>query len=233
MKIFLYVKQHQKTGLKYFGKTIRKDPYTYFGSGKYWNNHLKTHGYDVNTLHVWEFENIKQCKHFALKFSIENKIVESNLWANLVEETGEGGWPSKWPVGSRNGTKNPFFGKTHSDKVRRRLSDVHKGKIISLEMRAKLSKILTGRPKANTKNYSKSMKERAKNPNDPSMVALRESRSDDWIVCNPQGNHIQIHSLRKFCNENSLNVKSLMSTRKTKQPLSRGSSKGWQLIQKL
>lgn len=30
---WLYIKQHNQTGLKYFGKTIRKDPKKYKGSG--------------------------------------------------------------------------------------------------------------------------------------------------------------------------------------------------------
>ena len=33
---YLYVKQHNKTGLKYFGKTTKKDPLKYKGSGLYW-----------------------------------------------------------------------------------------------------------------------------------------------------------------------------------------------------
>lgn len=45
---FLYEKIHNKTGLKYFGKTTQ-NPYTYQGSGKRWKNHIKKHGYDVTT----------------------------------------------------------------------------------------------------------------------------------------------------------------------------------------
>lgn len=41
--VYLYVKQHSITGLKYFGKTVR-DPNTYFGSGTYWNRHIDKHG---------------------------------------------------------------------------------------------------------------------------------------------------------------------------------------------
>lgn len=39
MIIHLYVKIHNVTGLKYFGKTT-KDPFKYRGSGKYWLAHL-------------------------------------------------------------------------------------------------------------------------------------------------------------------------------------------------
>ena len=46
MIIYLYVKTHRKTGLKYLGKT-KKDPFVYQGSGVHWKNHLNKHGYDV------------------------------------------------------------------------------------------------------------------------------------------------------------------------------------------
>ena len=45
---YLYIKTHNITGLKYFGKTTG-DPYTYFGSGTKWLNHLNVYGKDVTT----------------------------------------------------------------------------------------------------------------------------------------------------------------------------------------
>lgn len=85
----LYIKQHSITGLKYFGKTIR-DPYTYLGSGTRWNNHIRKHGKEfVETLWVSEpYTDAKLIKEVALKFSLENNIVESNEWANLILENG-------------------------------------------------------------------------------------------------------------------------------------------------
>ena len=49
MCIYLYVKTHRKTGLKYLGKTTKKDPHAYHGSGADWKIHLKEHGYDYDT----------------------------------------------------------------------------------------------------------------------------------------------------------------------------------------
>ena len=89
--VYLYVKQHSITGLKYFGKTI-KDPYIYKGSGKYWLKHISKHGRDkVVTLQVWKFSNLEEATEFALKFSLDNNIVESNEWANLMLENGING----------------------------------------------------------------------------------------------------------------------------------------------
>lgn len=87
MTVFLYHKRHLVTGLNYFGKTTT-DPYRYKGSGRYWRNHLKKHGDQVETVAVWRFEDLAECSAFALKFSDENKIVESSDWANLMPENG-------------------------------------------------------------------------------------------------------------------------------------------------
>ena len=110
MTTYLYVKQHKITGLKYFGKTSKKDPYLYLGSGKYWRRHLKLHGFEVDTINVWVFENENDCEKFALEFSKVNNIVESNDWANLRPENGKDGFPVGSP--GMKGEKNPRYGKT-------------------------------------------------------------------------------------------------------------------------
>jgi len=89
---YLYIKTHNITGLKYFGKTT-KDPYKYNGSGKYWIKHLRKHGNDVATEVLGYFNSESECKSVAIKFSTENNIVESKSWANLCPESGvDGGY---------------------------------------------------------------------------------------------------------------------------------------------
>lgn len=90
--IYLYIKTHNKTGLKYFGKTIRQDPFKYFGSGTRWLNHLKKHGFDVSTEIYGTYTDIELCKKDALDFSLKNDIVKSKAWANLKIEDITGGW---------------------------------------------------------------------------------------------------------------------------------------------
>lgn len=51
--IYLYVKTHNETNLKYFGKTIRDDYEKYSGSGKHWKSHLKKHGNNIKTVLVF------------------------------------------------------------------------------------------------------------------------------------------------------------------------------------
>ena len=85
--IHLYVKQHNITKLKYFGKTYAQNPFEYMGSGKYWLRHIKKHGKEhVITLNVWSFNSQKDATEFALKYSSDNDITKSADWANLKEE---------------------------------------------------------------------------------------------------------------------------------------------------
>lgn len=88
--IYLYLKTHNQTGLKYLGKT-EKDPYEYKGSGKHWLRHINKHGYDVTTEILYETNDIEDFKKVAIQYSDKWNIVESNQFANLMPEYGTGG----------------------------------------------------------------------------------------------------------------------------------------------
>jgi hypothetical protein len=90
--IYLYVKTHNRTNMKYLGKTSSKNPYTYKGSGKYWKNHIKKHGYDVTTIILLCAKCEKEISETGVFFSKLFNVVESKEWANLKEEKGDGGW---------------------------------------------------------------------------------------------------------------------------------------------
>lgn len=139
--IYLYAKQHTVTGLKYFGMT-RSNPFKYQGSGKYWKRHITKHGKEnVKTLEIWGFDDQKLCTEFALKFSKDNNIVESKEWANLQEENGLDGTTSgsKFIVTvSRVGSSNNFYGKSHNQETKDKISKSKLGKKSSDETRAKL-----------------------------------------------------------------------------------------------
>jgi len=107
---WLYIKQNNITGLKYFGKT-KNDPTKYLGSGKYWLNHVSKHGKDVTTIWCELFENEEELTEHALKFSTENDIVNSSEWANLKPE---------------NGLDGGAYGKV-TQITRERMSASHKG----------------------------------------------------------------------------------------------------------
>lgn len=110
MLIYLYVKQHSITKLKYFGKTMKRDPFKYLGSGTRWLNHINKHGKsNVTTLDVWGFDDQDLCTAFALKFSEDNDIVNSPEWANLRPENGIDGLPANF-----NGHMTPERRSQHS-----------------------------------------------------------------------------------------------------------------------
>ena len=84
--IYLYVKTHNITKLKYLGKT-ELDPFKYKGSGKRWKDHLKKYGNDITTEVLGAYETIESFRKDAIRISEELNIVSSNEWANLkIEE---------------------------------------------------------------------------------------------------------------------------------------------------
>ena len=104
--IYLYLKTHNKTGLKYLGKTEKADPYSYKGSGVRWLKHIKKHGYDVTTEILYVSSNIEDISSLGQYYSEIWNIVKDDNWANLIIENGRGG--------SLLGKNNGMFGKTHS-----------------------------------------------------------------------------------------------------------------------
>lgn len=116
MIIYLYVKTHRITGLKYLGKT-KQDPFKYKGSGKYWTNHIKIHGNDVDTIILHECNSNQEVRELGLHYSLLWNIVESDNWANLKPENGKGG-SSK---GHLQGKKKPHV----SESNRKRSGENH------------------------------------------------------------------------------------------------------------
>lgn len=114
---YLYIKTHNKTGLKYFGKTSN-DPYDYRGSGKHWLAHIKKHGNDVSTEILGYYTIKEECQQIAEEFSIKNNIIESKEWANLILENGLDG-----------GNTNRANYAPHSEETKRKLSESNKGRL--------------------------------------------------------------------------------------------------------
>jgi hypothetical protein len=110
---YLYIKEHNVTGLRYFGKTVR-DPNKYHGSGSYWKKHIAKHGKDIKTVWTKQFDDLVECEEFALAFSDLFDIVESSEWANLIAEDSKGGGMPPGRPSALKGRKRP----EHADKMR-------------------------------------------------------------------------------------------------------------------
>jgi hypothetical protein len=119
-KQYLYLKTHNKTGLKYLGKT-HKDPFKYRGSGVYWLKHLKAHGNDITTEILKECDTKEDLIYWGEYYSKLWDVVKSREFANLQNETGDGRDPE-----SVMGEKNPNYGKKWNDEQRKRLSEYRK-----------------------------------------------------------------------------------------------------------
>ncbi len=107
MPIYLYVKTHNQTGLKYLGKTTDSDPHAYPGSGLYWSYHLKQHGKDYSTEILLETEDPTEIQKVGQYYSTLWNVVESNDWANLQPEEGQGFVSGKYHHSKRPGYVNP------------------------------------------------------------------------------------------------------------------------------
>ena len=150
MVIYLYKKTHLITGLSYLGQTSRKDPHKYPGSGTYWCKHLDKHGYQYVTEILKECQTKEEIKYWGTYYSKLWNVVNDPLWANLKDEEGNGG------------KTNGMLGKTHSAETRKKISDAHKGKIISEETRQKMSEWQLGVPRPDLVNRVVSAETRKK-----------------------------------------------------------------------
>jgi hypothetical protein len=122
---WLYLKQHNTTGLKYFGKTVR-DPEKYFGSGVRWTNHLEKHGYDVSTIWKRLFTSEEELVQFALEYSKVNNIVESTDYANLIPEDGKIGGDTGLTKEGRNIIRAKSKAFKHSEESKEKIRAARK-----------------------------------------------------------------------------------------------------------
>lgn len=130
---YLYVKTHLVTGMKYLGHTTAKDPIRYPGSGVYWTAHLKKHGYNYTTEILKECKTKGEVKQWGQHYSVLWDVVASSEWANLIDESGDGGdLTNFWSDSSRLKNKeardawiSKIAGKTYEE-----IHGIEKSKII-------------------------------------------------------------------------------------------------------
>lgn len=206
----LYIKQHNKTGLKYFGKTDETDPVAYPGSGTYWKKHLEIHGNDVTTLWHQKFNNDKELHEFAVNFSQKNNIVEARdengkkIWANLVVENGIDGFPKggKMPPRTEEHLKN--------------WSKNKKGWIPSSKTRQLWSKQRTGRV----------VSEKTKKLHSLQTTGSKNHNALEWQIQYPTGKVIVVKGLRAFCRENNLSFNDIYNSKNGWNAIKFGKGKG-------
>ena len=169
MNIYLYVKTHQKTGLKYLGMTTKFDPHKYKGSGKLWKQHLKEYGNSYTTDILLGTTDKEEIKKAGTYYSRLWNVVKSAEWANQKIESGTGGWTpntdiipwnkgvqmtseqkkkiSKSKKGRFTGNNNPFYGKQHTAETKEKISASNKGKVFDKDVIATRNEKQKGIPK--------------------------------------------------------------------------------------
>jgi hypothetical protein len=94
MAIYLLVKEHVDTGLKYLCKHVASsfsECEKYKGSGTYWKRHLKKNGNNVKTTCLFVTEDKNEFRKISKEYSLKYDVINSKEWANLCYEEGQGG----------------------------------------------------------------------------------------------------------------------------------------------
>lgn len=170
MCIYLYVKTHRITGLKYLGKTTNKNPYTYHGSGVDWTAHLKEYGYEYDTEIIKECQSNQELNEWGRYYSDLWNVAKSTDWANRIPETGGGATPSEETKERIRrqllGKKKPPRSKAHTEKI---------------------AETMRGKP--NPKVAAKLKKWYDDNPDRSDINQKRSNSIKQWYLKNPNMSH--------------------------------------------
>jgi hypothetical protein len=225
----LYVKTHTTTGLKYLGYTKTNNPHKYKGSGKYWLDHIRTHDYLVETEVIFRTTNKEDIKRQGLYYSKLWNVVEARdqngkkIWANLKEESGDGGKPA-W----ESSMENPVIKERHAQIISSKEYKKNQSEAVTKAMNSPLvqKKLRAAR---NTNQYKEFIKTTL---NTPSLLAVRSKKDKnpnfDNTVYTFKHNDGQVFKGTKFDFREQFkldvgNLSRMMSG-------TYRSTKGWQLI---
>lgn len=235
---YLYVKTHNKTGLKYLGKTTR-DPDTYRGSGIRWINHINLHGYDVTT----EILLVTTDKHLLREkgeyYSTLWNVVGDYNWANLIPESGDGGDTSEFinyketdqsfrkdidylvhlSDSCRQAWKNKFLDETFDEAAYKKMCSERTTRM--WESRGISDEERLQRSRDAKENYIKDPS--LKNRLSTAAKQAWEKKPRYYEVTHPNGSKEKIKFLRRWCKENNINYHLLYNTIRRNKP----SHDGW------
>lgn len=193
--IALYIATHNKTGLKYFGKTEKwlteeELQENYHGSGKYWKRHLKKYGNDV-TMKLYGLYDSETVEEIAMQFSKDNDIVNSNEWANLKYENGlDGGEPSNKNVPWTDEQKEKIKGKVTA-------KNINTGEVVRISKEEfDSNEHFVGHTTGTT--FKTGPRESTKGNKNPAAIKINIYNNDDELMYECHGNFDEI------CRENNL-----------------------------
>ena len=176
--IYLYIKTHRITGLKYLGKTSSKDPQSYPGSGKRWRAHLDKHGYEFDTEILLESDDPVKIKEAGLHYSKMWNIVEAVEWANLKPESGDGGTfihteEAKEKIGkAARGRASPYKGMSYDE--------IQNDPVKVKERKDNHSSWMAENNPYRGKTHSNDVKEKMKESASKRLTLTEEERKQSW-----------------------------------------------------
>lgn len=116
--IYLYLKIHSKTGLRYLGKTSKINYSAYLGSGKIWLQHLRKYGKEHTTILIKECKSQQELSYWGRYYSKLWRVTSAMddfgnlIYANIIPETGGGAL-----YGDLNPSRRPEVQNAKRDKM--------------------------------------------------------------------------------------------------------------------
>lgn len=240
---YLYVKTHNRTGLKYLGKTTR-DPFKYKGSGVRWTNHINEHGYDVCTEILLETSSREELKEKGKYYSKLWNVVNDYSWANLKAEEGDGGDNSSF-IKYENTNQSFRKNLNYKEKVSKSCKGAWEDKFSDPKFDEKeFRKMCADRSRKMWASRGISDEDRKKrsvtqkkylesNPQATLEMSIKakeiwEKKSIWYEVTYPNGNKILTKCFRRWCEENNLHYQKLYYCIRHNKP----NSEGWMVKKK-
>jgi group I intron endonuclease len=146
-KYFLYHKE-SPLGLNYLGITSQ-DPFLYKGSGKYWKLHIKKHNLDssdIKTTILFETFDKQELRAKGVYYSQLYNVVNSDNWANLIEETGEGVFRVKLSEEHKRKISESNKGRKLNPETIKLIASKNRGRKNTEESKKKMSLARIGKP---------------------------------------------------------------------------------------
>ncbi len=135
-------------GLNYLGSTKNVDPIKYKGNGTYWKLHLKKHNFkrqDIKTIILFETFDKYEIRRMGLYYSQLFNVVESEEWANLIPESGDGVHGGRLSEEHKRKLSISSSNKKNSKETREKISKANKGRKLSEETKMKIAIAHTGK----------------------------------------------------------------------------------------
>jgi len=181
MTIYLYKKTHNVTGLKYLGKTVSKNPSKYKGSGTKWRSHIIKYGYNVTTEILKECETPDELKYWGQYYSALWNIVESEDWANLIEEAGPGGlWSNESKSKLSNTKKKQLSLLTREERADRMKKSCSSPESWTADRIENMSRAMRGKKKTKTPALLEAERQRQNRTPEQKLKCGNYNRGKTW-----------------------------------------------------